>query len=77
MDDCIFLLPEMEAFKPGLTVLYAFVMHVVILSFICNEFIHQMDLQGYHNQYKLGLSIICGLYAVMLIVIGIWKKNSI
>lgn len=65
-----------EIYKPWLTVFYAFVMHVVILSLICNEFIHQMDLLGYHNQYKLGLSIICGSYAVMLIVIGIWKKKQ-
>jgi uncharacterized membrane protein len=35
-----------------------------------------MDLAGHQNQYKLGLTIICGLYALVLIFVGIMKKQK-
>jgi len=35
-----------------------------------------MDILGYTNQYKLGLSIIAGLYALTLIFIGIRNKKK-
>jgi uncharacterized membrane protein len=35
-----------------------------------------MDLAGYSNQYKLGLSIICSAYALALIFAGIIKKKK-
>lgn len=35
-----------------------------------------MDLAGYSNQYKLGLSIICGMYALALIFAGIIRKKK-
>jgi uncharacterized membrane protein len=47
-----------------------------LLAVICNEFINWMDLAGYSNQYKLGLSIICGLYALALIFVGIQRKKK-
>jgi uncharacterized membrane protein len=34
-----------------------------------------MDLGGYSNQYKLGLSIIGGLYALTLVAVGIMKAK--
>ena len=55
---------------------YATLLNVVLLTSICNEFIHWMDINGYTNQYKLGLSIICGLYALALIGFGIMKKQK-
>lgn len=51
--------------------IYSTVFNVVLLSVICNEFIHWMHLSGYPGLYKLGLSIICGLYALVLIFVGI------
>ena len=35
-----------------------------------------MDLSGSDQSYKLGLSILWGLYALLLIAIGIWKKKK-
>jgi uncharacterized membrane protein len=35
-----------------------------------------MDIGGYTNQYKLGLSIIGGAYALVLIFVGIRKKQK-
>ncbi|MCW3113101.1 MAG: hypothetical protein JWR18_1497 [Segetibacter sp.] len=50
--------------------------NVTLLSVISNEFIHWMDLSGYQNQYKLGLSLICGGYALALLFTGMVKKKK-
>lgn len=47
-----------------------------LLTIISNECIHWMDIAGYANQYKLGLSIIWGAYALGLIFIGIIQKKK-
>ena len=54
----------------------AAIFNLTLLSLLCNEFIHWMDIGGYANQYKLGLSIIGGAYALVLIFIGIRKKQK-
>jgi hypothetical protein len=61
---------------PDANRIYATFLNVVLLTTICNEFIHWMDVYGYTNQYKLGLSIICGLYALALVTVGIMKKQK-
>lgn len=50
--------------------------NITLLTIISNEFIHWMDLSGYQNQYKLGLSLICGGYALALLFIGMIKKKK-
>lgn len=56
--------------------LFSSIFNILLLSVICNEFIHWMHLAGYQNQYKLGLSIICSLYALVLIVVGIRLRQK-
>jgi uncharacterized membrane protein len=74
----IFYLAEWQAVKrigtSNSNKIFSTVFNVTLLTIICNEFIHWMDLAGYQNLYKLGLSIICGLYALVLIFVGIIKK---
>lgn len=50
-------------------------LHITLLTVISNELINWMDLSGSEQSYKLGLSILFGLYSVFLIVLGIWKKK--
>jgi uncharacterized membrane protein len=50
--------------------------NITLLSVLCNEFIHWMDILGYQNQNKLGLSIISGLYALTLVILGIMKNQK-
>lgn len=50
--------------------------NAIFLSILCNEFIHWMDILGYQNQNKLGLSIISGLYALTLVILGIMKNQK-
>ena len=60
--------------SPNITKLTAFVFNSTLLVLLCNEFIHWMDIGGYSNQYKLGLSIIFAVYALALVITGISKK---
>ena len=41
-----------------------------------SELIHWMDIAGSTQSYKLGLSILWGVYSLLLISIGIWKKKK-
>lgn len=52
------------------------VFNLTLLAVISNEFVHWMDLAGYQNQYKLGLSLICGGYALALLFAGIINNKK-
>jgi uncharacterized membrane protein len=48
--------------------------NVCMLAIICAEYLHWAKALGANNQYKLGLTVIWGVYALLLIIYGIWKK---
>ena len=50
-------------------------LHIVLLTLACNELINWMDLYRPGQSYKLGLSILSGVYALLLVAMGIWKKK--
>ncbi len=52
------------------------IMHTGILWVLSSELIHWLDIGGASESYKLGLSILWGLYSLFLIAIGIWKKKK-
>lgn len=51
-------------------------LHVTILWVASAELINWMDLSGSDTSYKLGLSILWGVYSLILISLGIWKKKK-
>lgn len=51
-------------------------MYALILSFLTNEFITWLALAGYQNTFKLALSILWGLYSLVLIYLGIVKGKK-
>lgn len=55
---------------------YDFLLHITLLTLISNELINWMDLYEPGQSYKLGLSILFGLYALVLVALGIWKKKA-
>lgn len=61
-----------KPFKLGL----GLVLHGSLLWMASAELIHWMDLLGSAESYKLGLSILWGVYSLLLIVLGIWKKSK-
>jgi hypothetical protein len=56
--------------------IWKLIMHTVTLAFLSTEYLCWTTVRGSDNQYKLGLSILWGLYAMMLVVLGIWKKQK-
>ena len=60
----------------SLQVTFSSLFNLTFLTIISNEFIQWMDFAGYKDQYKLGLSLICGAYALTLIFFGITKRKK-
>lgn len=59
-----------------LRALFDVMLHAVILWIASSELINIMDLSGSTQSYKLGLSILWGVYSLFMIILGIWKKNQ-
>ncbi|MBL4663527.1 MAG: DUF2339 domain-containing protein, partial [Flavobacteriaceae bacterium] len=56
--------------------LFSLVLHIVILWVLSSELLHWLDIAGNNAAYKLGLSILWGVYSLWLIVFGIWKNKQ-
>ena len=54
--------------------LFHLVLHIVILWILSSELLHWLDIAENNAAYKLGLSILWGVYSLWLIVFGIWKN---
>jgi uncharacterized membrane protein len=59
-------------FKAG----FDFLLHVSVLWIASSELINWMDIAASTQSYKLGLSILWGIYSLFLISIGIAKKKK-
>ena len=57
--------------------LFFIALHIPILWIASSELIQWLDFAGSSNNYKLGLSILWGLYSLLLIILGIWKNNKV
>lgn len=55
---------------------FDFLLHVSVLWITSSELIHWMDMASSTQSYKLGLSILWGVYALFLIALGIQKKKK-
>ncbi|MBW1297608.1 DUF2339 domain-containing protein [Aquimarina litoralis] len=60
--------------KTSFTMLIDIVLQIAIIWILSSELIHWLDMAGYTSSDKLGLSILWGIYSLLLIVIGFWKK---
>ena len=65
---------EQPFMKTDLKVFFFLFMHLTILFLLGSELVHWFELSGSSQSDKLGLSILWGVYALYLIVLGIWKK---
>ena len=48
----------------------------IILWILSSELLHWLDIAGVQSQYKLSLSILWGSYALLMVGLGIWKRNK-
>ena len=62
--------------KRNFKILFYGVFHITILSILSSELLHWLDIASNAESDKLGLSILWGIYALFVIVLGIWKKNQ-
>ena len=58
------------------TIAIDFLLHVSVLWIASSELINWMDLAGSVQSHKLGLSILWGVYSLLLISLGIAKKKK-
>ncbi len=65
---------KQEFMRVNLKQLFAMVFYATVLWLLSSELIHWMEYAGSTQSYKLGLSILWGVYALSLIVIGIIRK---
>ncbi|MBO9634693.1 MAG: DUF2339 domain-containing protein [Chitinophagaceae bacterium] len=49
---------------------------IMLILFLSFEYLLWTSVSGANNQYRYGLSILWGLYALALIAFGIWKKHK-
>ena len=67
---------RLEFMQRDFTLTFDILLHVTILWVLSSELIHWLDIAAFTQSYKLGLSILWGSYALILIVLGIWKRKK-
>lgn len=62
--------------KGDFNIAFDIMLYLSIIWVASSELINWMDIAHSTQSYKLGLSILWGVYALLMIVIGIWKKKK-
>jgi uncharacterized membrane protein len=62
--------------QKDLKIAFDILLYTTILWIASSELIHWLNIAESKQSYKLGLSILWGIYSLLLIVLGIWKKNK-
>ena len=65
-----------EFLKIDLKVHFDLVLHISVAWVLSTELVTWMNIEGSTQSYKLGLSILWGVYSLLLISLGIWKKKK-
>lgn len=60
----------------GLKNYFDFILFISVLWIASSELIHWLDIAGSSNSYKLGVSILWGVYSLFMITLGIWKVKK-
>ncbi len=55
---------------------FDFLLYFSLFVISSSELINQMDIFGYQDSYKLGLSILWGIFALGLVIIGIYQHKK-
>ncbi len=62
--------------SPHFNITFDFMLHLSVLCVAGSELITWMKIMKFTQSYELGLSILWGVYALLLIALGIWKKKK-
>ena len=52
------------------------ILHITIVWVLSSELLSIMNFSGNAHNYKLGLSILWGVYSLLVVAYGIWKDNA-
>ncbi len=64
-----------QKFFPSVVkIIFDCLMHLSILWMLSSELLRILEIYDSANMYKLGISILWGSYALLMIVLGIWKR---
>jgi len=69
-------LSRTELFNKRNKILFDYICYISILWILSSELINIIELSGLSGSYKLGLSILWGVYALFLIIMGLAKKKK-
>ncbi|AFM05923.1 putative membrane protein (DUF2339) [Bernardetia litoralis DSM 6794] len=72
----LFRLAKQDFLKFNFIPFFDFILHVSVLWLLSAELIHILNLSSNADAYKLGLSILWGVYSLFVVVLGIWKKKK-
>lgn len=72
----LYKLSKAAFMKLNLKLPFEALLHISILWILSSELLQWLDLAGSNQTYKLGLSILWGVYALFLIALGIYKNNK-
>lgn len=64
-----------DGIRKHFKIAYDIVLHISIIWVVSSELLNWLDIAGTKNSYKLGLSILWGVYSFLLIGFGIWKNK--
>ena len=67
---------KQEFMKMELKMAFDILLYTSILWIASSELIHWLDMAHSTDSYKLGLSILWGVYSLILISLGIWKTKK-
>ncbi len=56
--------------------IFELMFHITVIWITSSELVNRMDIAGSTQSYKLGLSLLWGLYSLLIIVFGIWKRRK-
>lgn len=62
--------------EKALSLVFDFIFYFSTWIIATSELINLMDIFGYNDSYKLGLSILWGIYALCLIILGIYQHKK-
>jgi uncharacterized membrane protein len=65
-----------EFIELDLKIAFDFLLYTSVLWIASSELINWMDIAESTQEYKIGLSILWGIYSLLLIALGIWKRKK-
>ncbi|WP_113653907.1 DUF2339 domain-containing protein [Pedobacter namyangjuensis] len=69
-------LAKADIFKVKFKKAFDYLLYIAILWVLSSELLHWLEIAGLQSGYKLGLSILWGVYSLVLIGIGLWKNKK-